>query len=135
MSAAAPPGEAAREVGRLDRAGTVASSVCAVHCVAVALLPWLAAGMLGALTRAWMEALLITLALAIGAGAIVSGFVRVHRDPRPGLLLLAGAACLTVRAVLLEGSALELPCSLVGAASLIAAHRFNARCCRRACCR
>jgi len=135
VSEAAVARGAARDVGRLDRAGTVASGVCAVHCAALALLPWLATTMVGVLARAWMEALLVTLALAIGATAIVSGFVRVHRDVRPGLLLLVGATCLGVRAALPEGSVVEVPCSLVGAACLITAHRLNSRLSRCACCR
>ncbi|MDB4964623.1 MAG: MerC protein [Myxococcales bacterium] len=121
-------------VRRLDRAGIVASSLCAVHCGLVALLPALPSTMLGFVARGSTELVLILMASLVGVAAVLVGFVRIHRDIRPLLLLAGGVALMVVRGTLPAESALETPCSIAGAAALVAAHFFNARATRRQCC-
>jgi hypothetical protein len=121
-------------VRRLDRAGIVASSLCAVHCALVALLPALPSTVLGFVARGSTELVLILIAMSVGVAAMVVGFVRIHRDVRPLLLLAGGIALMVTRGALPADSGLETPCSIAGATALVAAHFLNVRATRRQCC-
>jgi hypothetical protein len=109
----------------------IMSTLCALHCAAIALLPALLPGFVGV---GWLENALMVAAMAVGASAILAAFVRVHRDPRPLLLLAGGIALLLTRAALGERPLVELVCSVSGAGLIVAAHVSNSRTCRCRCC-
>jgi len=121
----------------LDSAGAVSAALCAVHCVIsslwLAVLPSLG---LGLLLDPRLERLFLTGALGLGAVAFSHGWFR-HRRREPALLFAAGVGVLVLlRPRLFEGSVTELLAVVLGAATLISAHWWNARLLRgRACAR
>ena len=79
-----------KETSWADRWGTVASSVCALHCAVCALLPAALAGLgLGALLSQKAEWTFTLIAVALGLVAMVVGW-RVHRSRQVSALLLLG---------------------------------------------
>ena len=86
-----------------DRWGTVASSVCALHCAVCALLPAALAGLgLGALLSPKAEWGFTLVAVALGGMALVLGW-RVHRSRRVAALLSLGILALLASRVLEMG--------------------------------
>jgi hypothetical protein len=124
------PADAPAARAWLDRLGIGASSLCAVHCVALAVL----AGGLpsGAeLVGEAVELPLLVAALGIAGLALVPGYRR-HRWPLPLALASLGAASLLASRMPGLPGGVELGASLTGAASFIAAHLGNLRA-QRAC--
>ena len=86
-----------------DRWGTVASSVCALHCAVCALLPAALAGLgLSALLSQKAEWGFTLVAVALGLVALVLGW-RVHRSRRVAGLLIVGVLGLLSSRVLEMG--------------------------------
>ena len=86
-----------------DRWGTVASSVCALHCAVCALLPAALAGLgLGALLSQKAEWGFTLVAVALGLVALVLGW-RVHRSSKVAGLLIVGVLGLLSSRVLEMG--------------------------------
>lgn len=119
-----------------DLAGTAASTLCAVHCGAVALLP----GVLAAAGLAWLlnedlEWLFVATAAALGSCAAWLGYAAHRRHVVVWWLLLSSAGLLVSR--LLEAA--ELPggvaVGLLSGVSLAIGHLSNLRATRacRAC--
>lgn len=111
-----------------DRLGIFASSLCAVHCVAGALLAGSSA--LGLIfTNERVELGFTLVAALIAASALSLGFRR-HRRPAPLLLGLAGLALLAVaRTAELDRG--EVLVSVAGTALLVTAHMGNLRALQR----
>lgn len=108
----------------LDRMGTGAAVLCAVHCVATPLL--LVAFPLAVWLGEGAEPVLVGVSLGLSALALIRG-TTLHRRRLPlGLLLIAGAL-LFLRGMVGEGLAERL--LVVTAASLlVTAHVLNIRC-------
>ncbi len=113
----------------LDRLGTGAACLCAVHCLATPFLvvafpvvAWLGEG---------TEMGLIALSLVVSTVAVLRGMA-VHRRRWPLLLLGAGFLLLAARRVVAEGSSPEQWLVVVAASLLVLAHGLNLRWCRRA---
>jgi hypothetical protein len=120
----------------LDRAGIVASSLCAIHCALFSLLPVVSSVAAGLVVGAWLERLLVIVAVLLGLASLLSSFLFVHRDARPLSLLTVGLAALATRSLASELSAWEVVCSIVAACFLVSAHLYNLRvtsCCDRCC--
>jgi len=117
-----------------DRVGIVASTLCAVHCVATALLVGVSGvGALFADER--VEVAFCVCAVSVALGALVRGWRR-HRSWMPGSVGSFGIVLLlTARCARLEGS-VEVALSVAGGALLTAAHVLNIRKIRQAgaCC-
>lgn len=127
-----------------DRIGIAATSLCAVHCLALTIVLWLAPVVwlkrqVFGLPVGWFVALEIGLA-AVGIGAALVAFAsgwRVHRRLAPGLLFAAGVALLGVGVfgalhyVRFWGTATVL----AAGALLIAGHWWNLRLSGSACAR
>jgi hypothetical protein len=125
-----------------DRLGIAATSLCAIHCIALtivlALSPvvWLQRQVFG-VPVGWLLAIEIGLA-AIGIAAAVVAFGagwRVHRQPGPGVLFAAGVALLgfgvfgSLHYVRFWGTATVLAAGVL----LVTGHLWNLRLARRAC--
>merc|ERR1712137_139935 len=63
----------------LDRLGIWISSLCALHCLAIPLLPLLASSMFG---QTWFERTILSLSILIGSVALIIGAVRYHGKKR-----------------------------------------------------
>ena len=111
----------------LDRAGMLASALCAVHCLSSAL----AMGLLTAMGAAGLvapvvEQVFLGLAVLLGLGSFLPA-ARRHRSPAPLLWFSAGLVLLLgVRALTGEGLGEALVVA-VGAAAVIRAHWRNTR--------
>lgn len=115
----------------LDRLGIWISSLCALHCLALPLLPLLASSMFG---EVWFERTILTLSLCIGAVALISGWVKYHGQAYPLVMLFAGGLIYWHKDVL--GESYEPFTIAVGAGLIVAAHWINMRLCRKCkCCR
>ncbi len=125
-----------------DRLGIAATSLCAVHCIALTVVLWLSP-MIWLKREAfgvpvgWLLALEIGLA-AIGIAAALLAFgsgYRVHRRLAPGALFLGGASLLAIGVfgplhyVRFWGTATVL----LAGALLVAGHLWNLRLSRTAC--
>lgn len=68
----------------LDRLGIWASSLCAVHCLAlpilIPLLPLIGASFFA---QDWFERTILSLSMIVGFWALLSGFYRYHRQIYP----------------------------------------------------
>jgi hypothetical protein len=118
----------------LDRAGIVASSLCAIHCAVFALLPMVSVVATGFVVDPWVERLLVAVAVGLGLASLLSSFAFAHRDLRPLAVLAAGLAALAARALVGEHSRAEAVCSIFAACLLVSAHVLNLRltsCCDR----
>jgi hypothetical protein len=137
--------EAAARVERFaDRVGIAATSLCAVHCLALTIVLWLAPVVwlkrqVFGVPVGWFVAFEIGLA-AVGIAAALVAFAsgwRVHRRFAPGLLFAAGAVLLgvgvfgTLHYVRFWGTATVL----AAGALLVAGHWWNLRLSRSACAR
>jgi hypothetical protein len=120
----------------LDRAGIVASSLCAVHCALFSLLPVVSAVTSRLVAAEWLERLLVMTAVLLGLASLLSSFLLVHRDVRPLSLLTTGLLALMARSLVSERGACEVVCSIVAACFLVSAHLYNlrvTRCCDHCC--
>jgi hypothetical protein len=121
----ASPTELRRPRAWLDRLGIGASTLCAVHCVVLALL----AGGLPAGAEWVGEAMDLPMtggAIAIAGLALAPGYRR-HRWPMPVALAAFGAAALLGSRMPGLSDEVELGASLVGALSFVVAHLANLR--------
>jgi len=117
---------------RLDRVGTMASVLCAVHCAAGAAI---AAAVPAArvIESAWVERLMVAISLVLATIALRRG-IALHRDRRVYIALVVGAVALvTSRAIECSSERIELAASLFGATALVIGHVINIRGLRRCC--
>jgi len=119
----------------LDSAGALSAGLCAVHCVVsslwLAVLPTLG---LGLLLDPRLEQFFLVSALGLGTVAFSHGW-RQHRRREPILLFASGVSVLVLlRPRFFEGSVTELLAVVLGAATLISAHWWNARLLRGCAC-
>lgn len=125
----APSSESIARVRRLDAFGVFVSSLCAVHCVVVALflaaLPLAGATLL---SDPRLELAFVSSALLIGFVSLGLGFWRVHRDERPLIAFTIGALfLLLVRPAVVTQPLLEAAMVVVGASAVITGHLWNRR--------
>lgn len=117
---------------RLDRAGTMASLLCAVHCallpLAIQLLPNLGLALLA--DRA-LERALLGISAALGIGSLCLGY-RVHGSRRALSVLAVGLTLAVWGRVLEERASGPWGVSLLVAGGLVlaAAHTINRMLCR-----
>lgn len=121
-------------MSRIDRAGVLASSVCAIHCALVAVLPGVlsAAGLAMLLSHEAEWAFTIA-AVTFAAVALTVGWRR-HRSLMVASALGAGIVGL-VAARLVEEAGVDgvgLALALFGGAILVTGHVANIRAARRA---
>ncbi|MHA6720111.1 MerC domain-containing protein [Sphingomonas sp. RS6] len=122
-----------RRVDWIERAAVGMSTLCLVHCLALpvllALLPGVSAWLhLPADLHRW----LLMFAIPSSSFALLSG-CRVHRSAGPLLTGIAGLSLMALAALLLEGTAREVPVSVAGSLLLVAAHVSNWRARHRQC--
>ena len=117
---------------RLDRVGIIASTACAVHCLAGGILA-ASAGALGIFADERVELGFVAFAITLAVVSIGSTFRR-HRVRGPLVLVAIGVTVLVCARTV---SAAELALSLTGAGFLVAAHAANlwALRCQKRCCR
>jgi hypothetical protein len=115
----------------LDRVGVVASTLCAIHCAAGAVLIG-ASSLLGIVRDERTEAALVGVALLVAAGSLVPGYCR-HRSRAPLGLLAVGIALLgAAHLVEWPQPLVEAALSIGGATALVGAHFINLRVSKRA---
>lgn len=114
---------------RLDRAGVLISSLCAVHCVAgIALVGVLGVGG-GVLLNPMIHRVGLALAVVIGAATIG---LNALRHGRLGLLALGGTGLALMTAALFVGHGTpEAVLTIAGVGMVASAHIINIR---RGCC-
>lgn len=138
---------AALMVDRLDRAGTIASFLCALHCallpLVITLLPLLGLGFLASEPVEW---LLLLVSACLGVLSICFGF-REHRSPRVWALAGTAIAVLVAARVWAHGAHdshhaghhhdisffstwLETGLMVMGGTLMMSAHWLNQRLCR-----
>ena len=117
---------------RADHLGIVASSLCGLHCLAVAVLIG-STGVWSVFAEESVELVLIAIAGAIALFALGTGY-RKHGRVTPSYVAgVAVVAFIVARTVLHEHEAAELTASLFAAATLVAAHTLNLRALRSCC--
>jgi len=109
--------------GRLDRFAMGLSGLCAVHCVATALLLGLVASAGGLLGKPIIHEVGLSLAMAIGAIALGRG-VKEHGFVLPSAVGVLGLAIMAF-AMTLHESGYEPAFTIVGVAVLAMGHRLN----------
>jgi len=118
-----------RRTEKLDQVATATAIACALHCALMPLLPLIGLRLIANETS---EALLLTLALGVGALSLLPSYIRRHRQLRPLLLMASGASLILAVRSWFEGSLhIEIPFAVAGALLIAAAHRINLRLCRR----
>ena len=114
----------------LDRLGIWISGLCALHCLAIPVLPLLASSVFG---EVWFERTILSLSILIGSVALIAGAVRYHGQVYPLILLLTGGAIYWFKDMFGESG--EPFTIAVGAMLIIVGHWINMRLCRkRRCC-
>ena len=115
----------------LDRLGIWISSLCALHCLAIPLLPLLASSMFG---QTWFERTILSLSILIGSVALIIGAVHYHGKYYPLLLLLSGGGIYWFKDMFGESG--EPFTIAFGAGLIILGHWLNLRLCRKCrCCK
>jgi hypothetical protein len=114
---------------RLDQAGMLASSLCALHCMAmpivVGVLPLLGLSFLADEQTEWT---LIAVAFLLGLSSLLPGYWRRHRRWEPLAMFALGAGLImTVRLLFEESQAVELIGVALGGLCLMTAHALNLR--------
>lgn len=109
----------------LDKLGIWISSLCAVHCLVIPLLPILATTLVGA---AWFERTILTASIIIGAVSLISSAVRHHGRYYPLAFLLLGATIYWFKDAL--GHDFEPVSVVIGAGLIVTSHLINIRLCR-----
>jgi hypothetical protein len=110
---------------RLDRIAVGLSGLCAVHCVATAVLLGLLASAGGLLGKPIIHEVGLTLAMVLGAIALGRG-MREHGLILPLLVGTIGLATMAY-AMTLRESGLEPVVTIVGVSVLALGHRLNIR--------
>jgi hypothetical protein len=113
----------AAKMGRLDRLAIGLSGLCAVHCVATAVLLSLMATAGGLLGNPLIHEVGLALAMLLGAAALGSGAMR-HRHLVP-LAIGAGGIAVMAWAMTLHETGWEPLFTIVGVAVLALGHRLN----------
>ncbi|MFS1701512.1 MerC domain-containing protein [Aestuariibacter sp. GS-14] len=113
----------------LDRLGIWISGLCALHCLAIPVLPLLASSVFG---EVWFERTILSLSILIGSVALIVGAIRYHGQVYPLLLLLSGGAIYWFKNMF--GEAGEPFTIAVGAMLIIVGHWLNMRLCRKCRC-
>ena len=108
---------------RLDRIAMGLSGLCAVHCVATAVLLGLLASAGGLLGKPIIHEVGLTLAMILGAIALGRG-MREHRSILPSLVGAVGLATMAY-AMSLHESGFEPVVTIVGVSVLALGHRLN----------
>lgn len=108
---------------RLDRIAMAISGLCAVHCVATAVLLGLLASAGGILGNPIIHEVGLSLAMIIGAVALGGG-IREHGFVLPGLVGVAGLAVMGF-AMTLHESGYEPAVTILGVSVLALGHRLN----------
>ena len=109
--------------GRLDRIAMGLSGLCAVHCVATAVLLGLLASAGGLLGKPIIHEVGLSLAMILGAIALGRG-IREHGFVLPIAVGAAGLAIMAF-AMTLHESGWEPPVTILGVAVLALGHRLN----------
>lgn len=109
--------------GRLDRLAMGLSGLCAVHCVATAVLLGIVASAGGLLGKPIIHEVGLSLAMIIGAIALGRG-IREHGFILPGLIGVSGLG-LMAYAMTLHESGYEPAITILGVAVLALGHRLN----------
>ena len=118
-----------------DRVGMVASTLCAIHCVATGLLAG-ASGVGALFADERLEIAFCVCAVTVALAALIRGSRR-HRSWIPGSVGSSGIALLALaRCARLENAVAETALSVAGGTLLAGAHLLNLRALRRAgeCC-
>jgi hypothetical protein len=108
---------------RLDRLAMGLSGLCAVHCVATAVLLGLLASAGGVLGQPIIHEVGLSLAMILGAIALGRG-IREHGFLLPCMVGFAGLGIMGY-AMTLHESGLEPPITIVGVSVLALGHRLN----------
>jgi hypothetical protein len=116
---ASPPAS----IGRLDRIAMGLSGLCAVHCVATAVLLGLLASAGGLLGKPIIHEVGLSLAMILGAIALGRG-IREHGFILPSAVGALGLVTMAY-AMTLHESGLEPPFTILGVAVLALGHRLN----------
>lgn len=109
--------------GRLDRIAMGLSGLCAVHCVATAVLLGLLASAGGLLGKPIIHEVGLTLAMILGAIALGRG-IREHGLVLPSIIGATGLA-LMAYAMTLHESGFEPAVTILGVSVLALGHRLN----------
>jgi hypothetical protein len=117
---------------KLDAAGVAASTLCAVHCVALPLV----VGSLTAAGVAWLrsdalEWVILAVSVLIGLKALFPAYRQVHRHQRCLWLFCLGVLSMLLGRLANLRSLPDLPFIACGAALIISAHVFNRHLCAR----
>ncbi|MBB5394045.1 MerC domain-containing protein [Mucilaginibacter sp. AK015] len=110
---------------KLDNVGMTASTLCAIHCAAVPVfftsLPLIG---LGFLANAWVEWIMIIIALVVGISSIGTSYFKEHHRVLPLLLMLAGFVTIIIGHLFITGwvEAIVVP---AGGFTIAAAHFVN----------
>ncbi|HEY8433245.1 MAG TPA: MerC domain-containing protein [Sphingomicrobium sp.] len=113
------------QTSRLDRIAMGLSGLCAVHCVATAILLGLVASAGGLLGKPIIHEVGLTLAMILGAIALGRG-IREHGLVLPGAVGAVGLATMAY-AMTLHESGHEPVVTIVGVSILALGHRLNMR--------
>ena len=112
----------------LDRLGIWASSLCAVHCLAlpilIPLLPLVGASFFA---QDWFERTILSLSMIVGFWALLSGFYRYHRQIYPLYSLMLGGIIYWNKDMF--GETYEPFTIATGALLIIGAHIVNLKLC------
>jgi len=108
---------------RLDRIAMTLSGLCAVHCVATAVLLGLLASAGGMLGKPIIHEVGLSLAMVIGAVALGRG-IREHGFLLPSAVGITGLAIMAY-AMSLHESGLEPAFTILGVSVLALGHRLN----------
>jgi len=109
--------------GRLDRIAMGLSGLCAVHCVATAVLLGLLASAGGLLGKPIIHEVGLSLAMVLGAIALGRG-IREHGFVLPSLVGVLGLAIMAY-AMTLHETGLEPAFTILGVSVLALGHRLN----------
>ncbi|WP_166425319.1 MerC domain-containing protein [Paraglaciecola sp. 20A4] len=118
-----------QEKSLLDRLGIWASSLCAVHCLAlpilIPLLPLIGASFFA---EDWFERIILSLSMIVGFWALLSGFYRYHRRIYPLYSLMLGGIIYWNKDMF--GESYEPFTIAVGAMLIVGAHVVNLKLCK-----
>ncbi len=113
----------------LDRLGIWASSLCAVHCLAlpilIPLLPLIGASFFA---QDWFERTILSLSMIVGFWALLSGFYRYHRQIYPLYSLMLGGIIYWNKDMF--GEVYEPFTIAIGAMLIVGAHVVNLKLCQ-----
>jgi inner membrane protein involved in colicin E2 resistance len=118
-------------LGRIDKAGMIASTVCAVHCiVSPTLLVVISIHRLRSHLNEEAEWLFVGVSLALGTASLLPSYVRVHRRSTALVVFLAGVTTILFGRLLVPAGDIEAVLVVIGASMIIAAHATNRFLCR-----